>query len=229
MGPEEWIGVLAFSSKYCFKVGVDAALSVLQRPFLPGGQEFAPCYKLRLAWTFDIEDWYMDILDKILAFPPIQFTQHDFNDLGGELSETISKARVRASRHRLELIPFIPEAQHHAGCVDRGRCGRDWANAYSTAMLFFAHTRRFYSGREVYAKLGQIEVPTVHESCRRLTLHEVSARGVLWKEEAFMQEGKDECLQLLRTTRPPKARPSPRYITGEDDRTSSNSFFTLAV
>lgn len=222
----EWIGVLAFSTKYCFKVGVKDALSILRNP--PGNQVFAPCFKLRLAWQFMVEDWYQECVDDIFGFPPLEFNHNDFNDLGGEVSAAINSARVRVYRHRLELIPFIPEPAHASNCVDRGRCARDWSHAYSTAMLFFAHTRRFYTGRDVFSRLKAMEVASPLEECRKMTLTDISDRGVLWKEEQFLEEGKLVVLDLLRSTRPTSIRPKPRYVPKDDPRASPTGFYTLA-
>lgn len=173
-----------------------------------------------------VEGWYEECILDILALPPMELTSNDVSDLDPDIFAAFLAVRARVSRHRLELIPFIPDAIHDMSCTDRGRCSRDWTSAYSHAMLYFAHTRRFYTGREVFDKLKRIETSAIYEDCRRLTIQEVESKGVLWKEETFIRAGADNIKMLLTTTRPKTTRPSPRFFNA-GERGNREGFYIL--
>lgn len=221
---QDWIGVLAISSKYCIQAGIEQSLSALMKP--SGTLRFEPCFKLRLAWEYMIEDWYEECLLDILALPPMELRVDDMNDVEAEVFAALLATRTRVARHPLELIPFIPDAAHDLSCTDRGRCSRDWTSAYSHAMLYFAHTRRFYTGREVFDKLKKIEPPVIYEDCRRLSIQEVENKGVLWKEETFIRAGTENIKKLLKSARPKSARPIPRFFES-GERGTRDGFYII--
>jgi hypothetical protein len=167
---------------------------------------------LRLAWEFQAEEWYEDCLKEILASPPIELVAEDYRDLEPTLTHALLHIRNRCLKHRLELIPYILEATHASNCRDRGRCERDWGTAYSAAMLFYAHTKKFYTGREIFEKLGKVEIPGCQPECRKLTMDELGGSGVMWKEEQFVAKGVETSVGLLKNTRPLLPRPKPRYL-----------------
>lgn len=212
----DWVGVLAISTKYCIQAGLEQAIDALKNP--TGPTRFEPCFKLRLAWEYSVESWYEECILDILALPPMEIRKEDVDDLESAISAAIITVRARIARHRLELIPFIPDVIHDADCSDRGRCSKDWTSCYSFAMLYFAHTRRFYTGREVYQKLKKIEPPSLYEGCRRLTIEDIENRGVLWKEETFIRAGVEAIKQILGSTRPRTLRPNPRFTSTNDAR-----------
>lgn len=220
----QWIGVLAISSKYYVTPGVEAALTILRNP--GGSIRFPPCYKLRLAWQYQVEDWYDECVMDIISLPPVVLEREDLRDLEESITVVINEISERVRKHRLELIPYIPEPKHTSTCLDPGRCARDWSISYATAMLLFAHTRHYYSGREVYDKLRKIEVHTVHESCRSLTLQDINDRGVLWKEEEILDKGKETLKKLLTSTRPMHPRPPARFVDKESLRVRSGYYAT---
>jgi hypothetical protein len=191
-------------------MGVNQAIHRLQHP--EGDQRFHPVFKLRLAWEFSIETWYEECISDVLAIPFIELSASDYRDLEPNLTEIIWTIRMRCLRHRQELIPYLPDALHHTNCTDRGHCVRDWQTAYSAAMLFFAHTRTFYTGREVFQKLSSVEIPSFNPDCRRLTITELESTGILWREESFIQKGAELIKSFLTSNRPQLPRPEPRII-----------------
>lgn len=220
----QWIGVLAISTKYYITPGVQAALTILRNP--SGSIRFPPCFKLRLAWQYQVEDWYDECLKDIMCLPPAVFDCDDLRDLEEPITVLVTEIFEHIRKHRLELIPYVPEPKHTATCLDPGRCARDWSLSYSSAMLLFAHTRHYYSGREVYDKLRKIEVHTVHESCRTLTLQDIKDRGVLWKEEDILEKGVEALRKLLTTTRPSHPRPPARFVDKNSLR-ARNDFYAI--
>lgn len=220
---QDWVGVLAISSKYCIQAGVEQAISALKFP--SGPNRFEPCYKLRIAWEYSINDWLEDCILDVLALPPVDISEPDFSDLEAAISSAIMTVRQRIARHRLELIPFIPDVIHATTCIDRGRCSKDWITSYQFAMLYFAHTRRFYTGREVYDKLKKMEPPALYEGCRHLTLADIETRGVLWKEETFIRAGTEAIKKILLSTRPRSSRPSPRFQKENELRTRNGFYY----
>jgi hypothetical protein len=192
-------------------MGMDQALYRLRHP--EGDLRFHPVFKLRLAWEFSVESWYEECIRDVLAIPFIELCAEDYRDLEPKLTEIILAIRARCHRHRLELVPYLPDALHHTTCADRGRCVRDWQIAYSAAMLFFTHTRTFYTGREVFQKLSVVEIPSFNAECRRLTIAEMENTGILWCEEAFIQKGSEVIKTFLMSERPCSHRPEPRFIS----------------
>lgn len=178
----------------------------------PGFTRFPPCFKLRLAWQYQVEDWLDECIMDIIALPPLVLDRDDHRDLEEDVIVALNTCHESVRQHRMELIPYIPEPKHVAECKDRGRCARDWTTSYASAMLLFAHTRHYYSGREVFDKLKTIEVHTVHDACRKLTLADIEKRCVLWKEEVILEEGKAKIRSLLLNSRPMHPRPPVRLV-----------------
>lgn len=220
----QWIGVLAISSKYYITPGIDAALTILRNP--SGSDRFPPCFKLRLAWQYQVDDWYDECIMDIMCLPPAVLDCDDLRELEEPITVLITEIFERIRKHRLELIPYVPEPKHTATCLDPGRCARDWSISYATAMLLFAHTRHYYSGRDVFEKLRKIEVHTVHESCRTRTLDDIKDRGVLWKEEEILEKGVESIKKLLSTSRPTHRRPPARFVDKKSLRTR-NGFYAI--
>jgi hypothetical protein len=79
-------------------------------------------------------------------------------------------------------------------------------------MLFFAHTKRFYTGREIFGKLRTIEIPGCNPECRKLTMDELETSEVMWKEEQIIAKGTESMRRLLVNIRPVMPRPKPRYL-----------------
>lgn len=207
----EWIGVLAISTKYCIKDGIQQALYHLRAP--KGGDQFCPIFKLRLAWQFLAEDWYDECIRDVLKPPYKDLTAEDLSDLECDLASVILRIRSRCSRHRLELVPYTAEVFHHVTCPDQGICAKNWRRAFSAGMLFYTHTVKFYTGRDIFTMIKKVEIPGLQSECRRLTMEELETKGVLWREEVFAQRGVEEVKKLLLNSRPTCPRPKPRFIT----------------
>lgn len=213
----DWIGVLAVSNKYCIKNGMDQASSLLKQGISGIGEtQFNPYYALRLAWEFNLEDWYEDTIRTILNNPFFELTTQDVRDIEPKITAIVLSVRMRCHRHRLDLIPYTPEMVHDPSCRDQAACASDWRTAYSSATFVFAQTRKYYSGREVYQELNSMEIPSIREDCRRLTLDEIESKGVLWREEHFIEKAFDAIKSVLVNERPYLPRPNPRYISTND-------------
>lgn len=211
----DWIGVLAISKKYTIRIGFDQAFDFLRYPSLHITQHLAPVNKLRLAWEFELEDWYDECIRDLFAIPFVELSEEDIAELEPVLVRLVYNVRGKVHRHRLELVPYLPEAIHHRSCPDCGRCVRDWQNAYSQAMLFFAHTRKFFSGREVFTKISQVDIPSFHKECRTLTLTDLESKELLWREELLIANGVEVIKSVIKSRRPSLPRPEPRFLPSD--------------
>lgn len=202
------IGVLAISEKYCVKSGIDAGIHFLSNP---AEGEFKTSFKLRLAWQYNITEWIDSSIAELLTPPFDELTTYEVDDLESEIVMIIVACRERISRHRLELIPYLPDAVHTASCPNRGTCFKNWQTAFSSSMLYFTHTRRFYSGREVFKKLQSLDITNFNPECRRLTLEALESSGVLWREESFINIASESIKKVLARGGPRTPRPEPRF------------------
>jgi len=207
----EWIGVLALSTKYCMKMGVEQAIERLGNP--SNKRSFQPCYKLRLAWEFEIKQWYEDCLMEILSFPPNPLSKEDVRDLEPELVAIFMSVRESVQRYRLSMLTTIPDVRHGRACDadNRGRCTKEYINAYLAAVMNFAHTADYQSGRDVFGILKKLDVPGVHADCKKANLIYLRDNNILWKEEELCQLGCTRMKRVLESTRPQLPRPEPRY------------------
>lgn len=206
----QWLGVLSTCTKYVIQDGIDAAVKYLNDP--PEGP-FKPAFKLRLAWQFRIREWFDSCITELLTHPWDELSPSDYSDLGSDIVYAIVATHKRCLRHRSGLIPYLPEVVHSDECTDRGNCNKNWTLAFSSAMLFYTNTRKYYTGREVYERFVAANIPNLNPRCRDLTLTRIQETGVLWKEEHFIQKALANIKERLESTNPPHPRPPPRYLS----------------
>lgn len=204
----QWISLLTLSRKYCVRGGFEQAVMALETP---AEGPFAPAFKLRLAWEFDIESWYDEPIRALLTCPYDEITALDLKELESDIAAVVIAARFRCLKHRNELVPFTPEAIHCHECPDRGGCVKNWQTAFQAAMLFFTHTRKYYSGRDVFAKLNCLDIPCFSPRCRELTMQELEVSGVLWREETFIAGAAADIHQILQSLKPERPQNEPRF------------------
>jgi len=198
------------SSKYCVKGGVKDALLNLQN--LEDGKALHPVFRLRLAWQYELDFLYDSAIRDVLSLPFAELTVEDIQDLEPRLLTILLAIRDRCHRHRMELVPYVPNATHDATCTDNKQCEKDWRIAYSMSMLLFTHSRKYYTGREVFHKLSTLEIPSLLKICRRLTFTTLEVNRVLWREEVIIEKGHEAIRNVLLSQRPVTPRPEPRFI-----------------
>lgn len=208
----DWIGVLAISSKYVIAGGVEEAFDVLKIP--QNSSRLNPVYKLRLAWEYSLEKWYDECINDVLQY--MDLSPEDIRDLEPKLTSLVLCIRDRCQRHRHELVPYLPNTIHHPTCTNNAACITNWQVAFSSAMMFYIHTSKRYTGRDVFTKLQKVDIPDFHPECRRLTMAELESNGILWKEEEFLQKGASAFKSTLISTRPSFPRPEPRFIVNPE-------------
>lgn len=184
-----------------------------------------PASMLRLGWHYNVFIWFKPCIQELLAPYFKELGPLDMDDLESDILSIISQTRVRILKHRFELIMYCPDAMHVPDCHNRGACVKNWQLAFSSAMLFFAHTRKVFSGREVFEKLSSVDIPNFNPGCRRLTLDTLEVNGVLWREEAFRDLAIDAITNVLKCKRPKTPCPPRRFITSptSDDEKSPPS------
>lgn len=205
----EWIGVLAISTKYCINSGIDQAIDQLNDP--TKRPRFQPCYKLRLAWEFGIEQWYGDCLEEILTLPPRPLSREDIRDLEPQLVVIIMSLREKVQRYRTSLLTFIPEIRLVHFCDSRSKCTKEFLDTYLTVVMEFAHTKSYKLGRDVYKHLKSFDIPDMHVECKKVVMAQLQESGLLWKEEDIVRQSCEGMKEVLRSTQPQLPRPEPRY------------------
>lgn len=206
----DWIGVLACSAKYQFTMGITEAWDNI---VAPSETPFHPVYKIRIAWLYSLTEHYESCARDLLDLPPLELSRLDYRDLGPEITDICIQTRLRIQSHRIRQITHIPNCAHDRLCLDNNRCQMDWGYGYSIVTLFFAHTARFFSGREVFEKLSTLEIPGLFSGCRQASLEQLKVKGTLWKEETFVEEGVDVICAFMRNHQATNFRPEPRFLS----------------
>jgi hypothetical protein len=210
----EWVRILTICSRYCIEHGVNQAISAI-RSQIHVKERLAPTFKLRVAWELRLTDLYDEFVRELLSFPFVQLRKEDYASMGPAIAVAVHQIRDRIMRHRSDLVSYVPSAVHADGCPDHGRCGRDWSAAYSTAMLFYTNTRRFYTGRQIFEKIENVNVPSMYQACRAENLEVISAKGVLWREEEYLEMGVEAIKNILGSDNVPFPRPDPHFIVDD--------------
>jgi hypothetical protein len=136
---------------------------------------------------------------------------------GETITDIVEQVQARIHQYRLSLKPAVPEIVHSPGCEDKLPCAKDWEYSYAVTAIFFAHTQRFFTGREVFDMLKRLNSPALFSARRELTLKHMDTQGVLWREEELIKEGAQSIMDYLKAADAPLPRPPPRFRASDEE------------